>query len=78
VTPPLSTRLLAAVLLATLAGTLSSCGRKGPLEPDPSSSPFARAPASDQEPDEGQEPDKSVASKPQKAQPRPFPLDPML
>lgn len=68
-TPPLSTRLLVAVLLAGMAVALASCGRKGPLEPDPSSQ---IAQPSDEEADEGR------GSKPPPAPPRPFPLDPML
>lgn len=70
-TPPLSTRLVAAVLLAALAATLASCGRKGALEPEPHA-PTASVPSSDEEPSEGQ------GSKPQPAAPRPFLLDPML
>jgi len=71
VTPPLSTRLATAVLLAAMAATLASCGRKGPLEAEPHA-PTASVPSSDEEPPEGQGP------KPQPGQPRPFLLDPML
>jgi predicted small lipoprotein YifL len=71
VTPPLSTRLLATLLLAALASTLAGCGRKGPLEAEPHA-PTASLPSSDEEPPEGQAP------KPQPGQPRPFLLDPML
>lgn len=70
-TPPLSTRFVAAVLLAAIAATLASCGRKGALEPDPTS-PTASAPASDEEAADVQSP------RPKPGQPRPFPLDPML
>jgi predicted small lipoprotein YifL len=58
------------MLLAALAMTLGSCGRKGPLEPDPSSQ-LARPP--DGEPGDGK-----GTEAPHKAAPRPFPLDPML
>jgi len=68
VTPTLSTRFVAAVLLAA---TLASCGRKGNLEPEPTS-PTASAPATDQEAPE------EPGSKPQPGQPRQFLLDPML
>ncbi len=71
-TPPLSTRLLAAALLTALAVPLASCGRKGPLEPDPSSQ-IAQPHPSDDDSDEARE------SKPRPgAPPRPFLLDPML
>jgi predicted small lipoprotein YifL len=66
VTSPLSSRLFAAVLLGMIAASLASCGRKGPLEPDPSAP--ASAPASDQKSPDG------AALKPKRS----FLLDPML
>jgi predicted small lipoprotein YifL len=62
---------MAAILLAAIAATLASCGRKGALEPDPTS-PTASAPVSNEEDTDGQSP------RPKPGQPRPFPLDPML
>jgi predicted small lipoprotein YifL len=71
VTPPLSTRLATAVLLAAMVATLASCGRKGPLEAEPLA-PTASVQSSDEA-----APD-SRGQKPVPGQPRPFPLDPML
>lgn len=71
VTPPLSTRLVAALLLVAMAASLGACGRKGALEPEPGS-PAVSAPPSDEETRD------QKGAPARRGPPRPFPLDPML
>jgi predicted small lipoprotein YifL len=89
VKPP-SSKLGAAVLLAALALTLVSCGRRGALEPPPgaaaSNAPITGTPGEEQPPPTpGEVPGQNAAAPAQAGAkqipphvPKPFPLDPLL
>jgi len=87
VKPP-SSKLSAAVLLAALALTLASCGRRGALESPPnaavSNAPLTSTPGEEKPATPGGAANSSGASAQAGAQqasphvPKPFPLDPLL